>query len=308
MKKLLKKILLAVFFISTNIAILPKNSNYSIEFHTSVLSGKANEIVYRTNGSKLSELIWGLDDIKLIGLGAQYYFAENFAFNGDFFINYQDGESTIDDYDWLYEGTDWTHWSNSPTKITDVLKYDFNFTLDLLPLGQGTLYFAFGYKEDTYNWDAYGGTYIYSDTDNGQFRDETGTFPNTLLLSYKQNFKTPYIGIGIKYEEDLFTADALLKYSNKVEAYDEDNHYARNLYFEEYFENGEFISLSLRGEIKINYNIFINAFYQFEKHMLNKGWTQTTDTSTGNVSISGYESAGIKNEISNIGIGIKYIY
>lgn len=300
------KVLLTFLF--TALYLAAKELPYALEIETSMLNGEANELVYNNDGSKLSELIWGLDDVKLVGIGGKYTFSDNLKFKANLYMNYQEGSSSIDDYDWLYTGMEWTHWSNSPTKINDVLKYDFNFIFNFIPLEFGSVFFTVGYKEDTYNWDAYGGTYIYSDTDNGGFRDQIGTFSNTLLLSYKQNFKTPYIGLGVAWEEDFFSFNALLKYSNMVEAIDEDMHHARDLYFEDFFEEGEFIGLKINGSFGLGSNIYLGAFFEFEKYLLNKGWTRTTNTNTGAVSVSGDGSAGIENESSTIGISLQYLY
>jgi plasminogen activator len=302
------KLLLIPISLFTSFYITAKDFPYALEVEISILNGEANELVYNNDGSKLSELIWGLDDVKLIGIGGKYFFSENFKFNANLYLNYQEGTSTIDDYDWFYTGMDWTHWSNSPTKINDVLKYNFNFVFNIMPLKFGNVFLTLGYKEDNYKWDAYGGKYIYSDTDNGGFRDQTGTFPDSLLLSYKQNFKTPYIGIGLSFEEDYFYFDLIFTYSNMVEAMDEDMHHARNLYFEDYFEEGKFIGLKVKGSYSLSSNIDLGAFFEFEKYLLNKGWTRTTDTSTGEVSVSGLGSAGIANESSTIGISINYLY
>lgn len=282
----------------------------SLRVNQSFLSGSANEIVYRDlAGNKLSELNWGIKDVKLIGIGASYGPISGLSINTDFYINYNEGTSEMDDYDWLdYSRADWTHFSNSPTDITQVYKFDLNTEYTLLSTDLINLFVTLGYKADTFKWVAVGGTYIYSDDDGGNFRAYQGSFPNEPGISYNQSFKCSYIGLGSKINLGSFSLEGKLNYSAKVEVKGEDTHHFRDLYFEDYFSNGELIQLNLQGNFILNDNMTLIASYDYTKYFLNKGYTVSTDLITGVSSTSGFGGAGIENYSTMINLGFKYIF
>ena len=241
------------FYLSMLFMLISFNSfsdnKLSIDVNYANLNGTANEIVYWSSSSdkKLSELIWNLDNVNLIGVGTTYNINENGSINFDFYMNADTGKSDMTDYDWTnYNSSNWTHWSNSPTDITKVYKLDLNFKYISSVRENLDFFIMAGYKLDIYKWVAIGGDYIYP--------SESGSLQDIPVISYNQYFNVPYVGLGAVLNMSNFSFTGKLIYSGAVIAKDEDTHHLRDLYFEEYFEGGKMLGLILRGEYNFTEN------------------------------------------------------
>ena len=293
------------FYLSMLFMLISFNSfsdnKLSIDVNYVNLNGTANEIVYWSSSSdkKLSELIWNLDNVNLIGVGTTYNINENGSINFDFYMNADTGKSDMTDYDWTnYNSSNWTHWSNSPTDITKVYKLDLNFKYISSVRENLDFFIMAGYKLDIYKWVAIGGDYIYP--------SESGTLDDIPVVSYNQYFNVPYIGVGTTMDISNFSFTGKLIYSGAVIAKDEDTHHLRDLYFEEYFEGGKMLGLILRGEYNFTENFAILGSVDYSKYYLNKGYTIETDLTDGSTTTYGEGSAGIENETSMISLGLNY--
>ncbi|MBP6407164.1 MAG: omptin family outer membrane protease [Fusobacteriaceae bacterium] len=293
------------FYLSMLFMLISFNSfsdnKLSIDVNYANLNGTANEIVYWSSSSdkKLSELIWNLDNVNLIGVGTTYNINENGSINFDFYMNADTGKSDMTDYDWTnYNSSNWTHWSNSPTDITKVYKLDLNFKYISSVRENLDFFIMAGYKLDIYKWVAIGGDYIYP--------SESGSLQDIPVISYNQYFNVPYVGLGAVLNMSNFSFTGKLIYSGAVIAKDEDTHHLRDLYFEEYFEGGKMLGLILRGEYNFTENFAILGSVDYSKYYLNKGYTIETDLTDGSTTTYGEGSAGIENETSMISLGLNY--
>lgn len=293
------------FYLSMLFMLISFNSfsdnKLSIDVNYVNLNGTANEIVYWSSSSdkKLSELIWNLDNVNLIGVGTTYNINENGSINFDFYMNADTGKSDMTDYDWTnYNSSNWTHWSNSPTDITKVYKLDLNFKYISSVRENLDFFIMAGYKLDIYKWVAIGGDYIYP--------SESGSLQDIPVISYNQYFNVPYVGLGAVLNMSNFSFTGKLIYSGAVIAKDEDTHHLRDLYFEEYFEGGKMLGLILRGEYNFTENFAILGSVDYSKYYLNKGYTIETDLTDGSTTTYGEGSAGIENETSMISLGLNY--
>lgn len=290
-----------IFFILINSFVLAEE--LELKFSTGLLNGVAHELVYKDSaGTKLSELIWNLENVPMASVGIGYR-----GIKVDLDFNYIAGESTMDDYDWLINSTEWTHWSNSPTEIENVIKLDLNYEF-LVEMGNLNLGILTGYKFDYYNWVASGGTYIYSNDNTGD-RAKTGTFPDVPGISYEQFFSAPYFGLSGRLQFDLFNGYINFLYSPLVYATDKDIHHLREnggMVFEGVFEKGSFFELNAKGEISINDNFIMNISYDYSKYFTNKGYYTGYYIGTGEKYSDGYGSVGLDNETSTISLGLTY--
>ncbi|PHR29948.1 MAG: hypothetical protein COA36_03620, partial [Desulfotalea sp.] len=75
------------------------------------LTGESTEIVYwpELNNHKASELTWNIDNLYMIGVSGVLEVGSRLSFNFDGWFKATDGEGSMDDYDWLTPGADWTH-------------------------------------------------------------------------------------------------------------------------------------------------------------------------------------------------------
>lgn len=297
---------LICLFILINIAIFSKGESIW-RFEHAFLFGSADEIVYKSGGEKLSELTWGLEDVRLIGIGHTYKFNEYFKINGDLFINYNQPMTEMDDYDWLQDRPEWTHWSNSPTEIERVIKFDMNLEFKLFTNNNFEIFLLGGYKYDMFSWVARGGEYIYSK--DGGFRNNEGILPsNQDGISYNQYFYLPYLGLGANYSYNNFIINGKFLYSSMVEAQDEDTHHFRDLYFEGFFNNGEMLQIDLGMKYQFNSNFSLLASYEYTKYFLNKGYTVITDLGSGQQGFTGDGSVGLANYHNMLSFGIEYMF
>lgn len=94
---------------------------------------KANEIVYCQPISgcptdhKLSQLIWSSSDVAMLIAGFSIDSGKNSFINieGKFGVN--EGDSVMDDYDWMYTNLDWSHWSHhEDTSVKESSALDIN--------------------------------------------------------------------------------------------------------------------------------------------------------------------------------------
>lgn len=293
------------FYLSMLFMLISFNSfsdnKLSIDVNYANLNGTANEIVYWSSSSdkKLSELIWNLDNVNLIGVGTTYNINENGSINFDFYMNADTGKSDMTDYDWTnYNSSNWTHWSNSPTDITKVYKLDLNFKYISSVRENLDFFIMAGYKLDIYKWVAIGGEYIYP--------SESGTLDDIPVVSYNQYFNVPYIGVGTTMDISNFSFRVKLLYSEAVIAKDEDTHHLRDLYFEEYFEGGRMLELILSGEYNFTDNFKLIGSFDYSKYYTNKGYIVETNLVTGSTTTYGEGSAGIENTTSMLSLGLNY--
>ncbi len=85
-----------------------------------------------------------------------------------------------------------------------------------------------GYQEARFSWTRQeAGSYIY---DNGRY---IGNFPHGVRgIGYSQRFKMPYIGLAGDYRIGDFECNVLFKYSDWVNAHDNDEHHAKLTFIE----------------------------------------------------------------------------
>ncbi len=246
------------------------------------LTGQSYENVYDTDtGRKVSELDWDLSSVFMLNGGVSVQPFSWLKLNGDVWVKINDGSGDMVDYDWLVEGLDdWTHRSYSTdVDLNTGYMIDVNAEFPVLNL-QGTNISGFvGYKYDNWEWEARGGTYIYS---TYYLRDTIGSFPeNEKGITYEQWFHVPYIGIGFNTELTRAFLSGRIIFSPFVQAGDEDHHHMRNLLFEEDFDNGTMIGIDFSGGYHITEQFSLLGSYHYQKYNEVKGDTTITDLTTG---------------------------
>jgi plasminogen activator len=314
-------LLLSYIFLIT-IQAEENNTKYKVKIGISILNGRSDEFVYRTNGTKLSELNWRFDNVKLLNIAyAKPLGRVNFEV--DIFKNITNEKSIMDDYDWLSEKThpdDWTNWSHHEnTTIEDVLKVDLGLKYHLRKFKKINLYVKLGYKHDRFKWVARNnGTYIYTSSDAGSnpetyennFRDiETTSQNKDKGITYQQYFNSLYYTVGIDDFKPLsklkipLTIQAYIQYSNFVSATDEDIHHNRDLKFIEVMEdNGDMINYLFGITYNINKKIDIELNYEENEYRFSRGYSDITRLKTGITGTTPRNTAGIYHKSSMIAI------
>jgi outer membrane protease len=211
----------------------------------------SHEFVYspQNNDEKLSELIWKANGVQLLGINLQYHLRRDNYINLDYKIKIGSSSNTLDDYDWLRDCTQWSHWSHHENTILDQFDiFDLSLSKYFAKPNNLTIKIDAGYNIINKKFKAYDGTYIYSSNDG--CRDLTGEFEG-LSITYSEKFKSLYIGGSILKQFKKFALSVGAKYSPSVQVTNQDTHHKR--YFTNYnnFDNTTMLSL----DMKLKYNI-----------------------------------------------------
>jgi plasminogen activator len=282
------------------------------------LNGVSGEFVYDAFGAdsgipgyKLSELQWQLESVYLVGLGASITPNEWLRLNVDYWTAPSDGNGTMDDYDWLYVGLDWSHWSHhDDTTVTEVGSLDLNGEFTLYDFGKKKTVITglLGFKHDTLAWQSVGGYGIYSST--GGYRDLFVTFPNTPGISYEQTFYMPYIGVGVRATTNNgsmpIVLSASFRYSNQVHGEGVDIHHLRDLRFEDSGDGGKWQAYDINIDFHLSKTLALNLGYAAQRYAEVKATTTMTDLASGDKFFFPGDAAGLDNRSNLLKMGLSY--
>ena len=177
------------------------------------------------------------------------------------------------DRDWLYDDavaatlvpddSNWTHESRHPdTSLDGGTMLDLNVSILALRGAPFSLRGILGFKRDTWNWSARGGTYIYS---TSGFRDSVGAFgSDQQVIEYRQEYAIPYLGIGGNWSTSHFLMDMHLLMSPAVWVSTTDYHNMGDTTFEGDFFGGLYVGLGLTATwaITSRWAVTIRGEYQ----------------------------------------------
>ncbi|MEA1916716.1 MAG: omptin family outer membrane protease [Campylobacterota bacterium] len=280
-----------------------KNSKLSIRTSVGLQKGSSKEIVYNTDGTTLSELTWETNSLYVANIGLTYKPLEWLAFNFDYKLKVIDGSAVMDDYDWSNGASlPWSDWSHhDDTEVTNFNAIDVSMDMRFFSSSYLDLLAIVGYKMDNTKWIASGGTYEYN---SGA---DIGTFANgQQVISYEQDYKTPYIGVKLNSEYKNITCSARFIGSNMVEATSKDIHFLRNLQFDESYSGGKMMNFNIALGYRLS-NFTFNIAYEMNNYYLMKGDTDITDLSTGETSKEP-NSGGLSSESSVYSVGASYAF
>lgn len=283
---IISSVFLIIFFVyDTGIqaATIVKDPEYNFNledtFHFSArvqagyLTGTANELVYAGSYSKelVSKLIWEIDSLYLAGLGCSFQY-KFFAFHLDGWFKTKDGDGTMDDYDWMIEGEEWTDWSHHPdTAVSGAVIFDINTEVIVPELSGGkyALSGIIGFKIENFQWQARGGSYIYTDI---TFRDLEGNFdPGELAITYEQTFDVPYLGICMRGRLGHFEFAGRLAGSIWSMAEAKDTHHMRDMYTIASMDQGEVIFCDVSVTYNFNESYALELAYQYSDYETTRG-------------------------------------
>ncbi len=224
-----------------NLAEIEKGSNpdapliLSTRVGLGLANGEVNEYVFepRLNNHKVSQLIWDINNVVMGNLGFSAEYEKWFTVNADFWFGLTDGAGgEMEDYDWLIQGLDWTHYSKSDVEVTSASIIDINANAVFFRYMSTTLSGIIGFKQDNFEFDAKGGTFIYSSYYG--YRDLRGSLPPGVGVSYDQTLTSGYLGLGFS---TIFSNNLELSgrftYSPFVQGEATDHHHLRNLVTED---------------------------------------------------------------------------
>ncbi len=241
------------------------STTFSVGLGAGYMTGESKELVFwpEYNNHKASELTWEIDSQYLINVTACISFLKDWSINFNGYFSATDGEGTMDDYDWANVGGDWTDWSHhDDTDVTSVTMLDINGAWKFINKPIVGLSFILGFKRDSFNWDAYGGDYVYTDS---SFRDTTGSFdPNELVISYEQTFWAVYVGFGFNLNfNKVVSLSGRAIYSPLVQCEAIDHHYMRNLITHDDFNGGDLFAADIKASFNITRTVAVDVGYAY---------------------------------------------
>ncbi len=262
-------------------AVVASGPRFEASVSAGVLNGASHELVYDpASGKKISELIWTLDDVAVVGGGVAYNPASWLSLNLNGWINASD-PATMDDFDWLSPAhTDWSDWSHhDATDLDQAWMLDASAGLAIWQSAGVEVEAIAGYRRDRFDWSASGGSFIYS---GFGYRDSRGEFtPGEPVISYRQDYSTPYLGIGGTLTSGELTLKARVEGSWWVQAEDRDIHHLRDLVFREEFEDGRMVQATVELDYRVTEKVTLKAGWQHLSYDEMKGPTEISSHSTG---------------------------
>lgn len=269
-----------------------------------MLSGESKEFVYDADtGYKLSQLDWKINNVAIIKADLSWEVYPFLTLNARGWTSLGSGSGRMDDYDWLDENqAKWTHHSSHPnTNVNYANEFDLNFKTWFVQSEDYKAGIVAGYQETRFSWTARGGRYSYNNgTDQGYFK------PGERGIGYSQRFSMPYIGLVGRYNVNDFEFNAQFKFSDWVTGRDNDEHYQRNLTFNEKTSNSRFYGASVDAGYFLTPNAKVFIEYTYSKYEEGKGDTKIIDRKSGEIGYIGGDSAGMSNYNQIITAGLQY--
>lgn len=280
------------------------NDRLSLKGSIGYLTGKSQEFVYtRDTGSKVSQLNWRIKGDAVIKGEGNYQLRPWLDANAQGWITLATGNAVMDDYDWLVPGQKhWSDWSHhNDTDLRQANEFDFSLRAWFFQKPAYRIAGLIGYQRTLFSFLAKGGCYNY---DNGS---EVGCFPDGEKgIGYQQTFKTPYLGIAGKYLLNAVEINTLFKWSNRVNARDVDQHFERELTFQEGSNQFKFYNLTVNTGYHVNPHLKLFAEGDFNYFPHKKTSTAIRDNSTGEMEFEGNGSSGLNNKYLIISLGVQY--
>lgn len=299
---------------STNLS-----ANTELRLSLGFLEGESRELVYDADGSgsgipgyKVSELFWKLNNVPMAVLGLSVNSGKSTRFNLNYSVNAADGNGTLDDYDWLYVGLDWSDWSHHPdttVRKAEMIDVSGEYTISKERRRRERSYWSavLGFRRDFFDWQAKGGTGIYSDV---TYRDTAVAFPNVPGISYQQTFTAPYIGFHYKTinhsKKHKYETRFSILYSAWANGEDVDIHHLRDLKFEEKGSGGVWYKLGLEMYFDITKRMQFSIGYSGQVYNEIKAPTLVTDLTTGTTTYYPGDSAGLSHKSQLTSLGLSY--
>lgn len=282
--------------------------DFDIRMYSGYIQGKSLEIVYNRNESclhqgKVSQLDWEIKNLWIIGgMVRKTFFNDclHLCLNG--WTKAHASKSTMVDRDFRDPIQDslLTDISRSPnTHLKGAKMFDISLGYDFYSYLISGSKFSFtilgGYKYLQWDWKAYGGKFRYN------YGQRVGWFPDILVISYKQKFWIPYVGLKGKWEWNQWKIAALVEYTNQARITDHDFHALRDATFTGTFRNGHYWLTGLEVTRTIWKNIDFNLDCVYEK--LNKARGDSVQREQG-FTIRSSDSVGIEHDHYTLALGL----
>ncbi|WP_333804846.1 omptin family outer membrane protease [Sulfurospirillum sp.] len=272
----------------------------------SMFNSTTNEYLYDMDvNRKVSELVWKAKNVKLLGVETRYKINNTLETYIEYKKNISNNNSLMDDYDWLEDDPTilsmWSH--HEETKNTNVslldigLKYSLNLFEDL------PLWVSLGYKDEKAKFQSYNGFGIY----DGYYFEFDKIGYGGLLITFEQEYKGPYIGMGTSYQYDDFIFDSSLQYSPFMNVSYTDIHHKRPFVENSHFNDTSMVSLHFGTTYQLSTHQNIIVSYALTRYDFEKGDRDRVFTDVGKA-YYWENSAALKSKNSQISLAYRYTF
>lgn len=249
---------------------------------------EANEFVF-VGDYTLSHLIWQSAAVPTASGAVTVPLEEGWrvSLNGAAGIS---GFGHMEDYDWISPHAtgngpdDWSHQSIHPdTRLDHYLSAGLRLGQDFVqePAVRAGLHAELHYTD--VQWTAHGGSYTYSD---GGFRNDTGTFANEPVITYRQSLPMIMAGADVETREGVWRTAATLQGGLTFLAQAVDDHWLRDLRFTDTFSAAPVLAADARVGYSFSGAAEVYAEASARKVFELTGDTENTDTTDGSVTYS----------------------
>jgi plasminogen activator len=255
--------------------------------------------------NKISQLDWKARAVTLGGRAAVQPF-EGLTLRGSLWAAVS-SEADMRNRDWFlgYQGPDtWTHQSLHPdTRVPKAWQADVSAAYALMNIGDVGIAGLAGLRHYDVKYRAYGGSFVYS---VNAFRDTAGTFdPSRLGISYRQQWDTPYLGLGAYYRGETVSASTEIFGSPVSFGRARDYHALRDTLFTDTFVPTGMIGASLGVDYKLTSALSLSGRLEYAKYVEARGGTRIYDGTTGRFIRVPKPGAGADAETLSVSLGVK---
>lgn len=273
-----------------------------------VLGLEAHEYVFAATGGDdhISFLNWqSLAPVLNAGMNVAMPQGWTFAANAQAALS---GDSHMADYDWTgsyfvdYSFDNWTHRSLHPNTSLD---FYFNGSAaigyNVVADGETTVNLNAGFKYIDSQWTAYDGTAVYS---VGGFRDTSFQISGK-GITYRQQFPTFFVGADSEMAQGDWTFSLGAKAGVTLGAQAIDNHWLRDLRFEDHFYPAPVLAASAGAEYDLSQKMSVFLKGTVDKVFVQRGDTDEFTISTGAYKRTTANSSGADLLAGTLTAGVK---
>ena len=276
---------------------------FMIGLSVSDFNAKTHELLYLPqstgDGRKISELIYKIEKVKLLGINLDYGIDESMHLYLGYKKNMATGSGYTEDFDWADSTnpdtiTNESYHDNTDIKNVSILDFGIKksfFVQNIRP------WVSLGYKLEKIKIEVYDGYGIY----NGIPVSFSG-----LGLTFEQEYKGPYIEVGTAYRYKDLTADVGVKYSPLMRATYTDRHHKVPFTETASFDDTSMVNINLGASYHITKNQHLRLSYEYTEYAYVRGDRTRNFDNAGTYywpNSSGIES---KNSIIDLTYGYRF--
>ncbi len=268
---------------------------------------EAHEHVY-LGADKASQLDWEADGVVLYTASAGAELGGDWYVRGKLDLGFG-GDSHMVDYDWVpgyFIDQSKDGWSDRSVHPGTRLDYYFAGTLDvgrdIFTDETSTVSVGGGFKYTEVRWDAFGGSYIYSD---GGVRNDIGELPDGLKgISYKQKIPVLFLGFDGSTRFDRFTLSGGVKGGMTLGIDDKDDHWLTETRVFGDMDAAPVLMLNAAIDYQLTDTASIYLAGNFENVFRRRGDMNSIDTATGIATLY-KDAAGASFETMSLQMGLR---